>query len=545
MALSDRSLLAIATGVAACISSQAQATWSILIADMRTGEIVIGSATCVELIDLQHETPVLISGIGAVTAQSAVDTSGMNRQVIRDRLLQGVPLDAVLEELSMSDNGHNNRQYGMINTFGDTLTYSGIENAAWAGGQTGRLERGVPGPQDDIVFAIQGNILSGGNVVQAAVDAIEMSSGDLPAMMMEAMIAAKDAGGDGRCSCSNANPTGCGSPPPAPFKSAHVGYMLGTRAGDTDAARAIYPVDGFVGTMETIDLDGDGFEEVVVGNQDNDEIYIYKNTSVPGSPLSSLQLWQTIEAPASGAVAMGVGDFDLDGAQELVVAHASPPQLTIFESDGDGGLDTTPTSFGLAGVPVDIAVGDTLNSARDELAVAIGEPQSVAFVGYENDAFRFWGDPLELDFAPSSIDLADLTVDLHSELVLSDQTGNRALIYSHHGNLVFDPPIAIDTLAGPIHLDHADMDDDGDNELLVQTGAGRQVQVFSEENDVWSLWGQANAFGVGIGFDVGDMNNDGSSLKPEPASEYQRWARWILDSNANSSWKCCPQRVTA
>ena len=105
MALFDRSLFAIGFSSLAALSGSAQATWSILIADMRTGEIVIGSATCVETIDLQHSTPVLISGVGAVTAQSAVDTSGMNRQIIRDRLLQGVPLDAILDELSVSDGG--------------------------------------------------------------------------------------------------------------------------------------------------------------------------------------------------------------------------------------------------------------------------------------------------------------------------------------------------------------------------------------------------------------------------------------------------------
>jgi hypothetical protein len=47
------------------------------------------------------------------------------------------------------------------------------------------------------------------------------------------MEAARAWGGDGRCSCSNSQPTSCGVPPPEPFKSAHVGFVLLARLGDS------------------------------------------------------------------------------------------------------------------------------------------------------------------------------------------------------------------------------------------------------------------------------------------------------------------------
>jgi hypothetical protein len=503
----DRNMFVAGLGVLGSFVGSANATWSILIADTRTGEIVIGSATCVELIDLQLSTPVLISGVGAVTAQSAVDNTGSNRQLIRDRLLQGVPLDAILDELSVSDAGHGNRQYGMIDTFGDTLTYSGFQNAAWAGGQTGRIDRGVPGTADDIVYAVQGNILSGANVVQAAVDALNASNGDLPQMMMEAMQAAKVAGGDGRCSCSNADPTGCGSPPPAPFKSADVGYMLGTRAGDIDAIRGIYPYDGAIGAQATMDLDGDGFEDVIVGNRDTDEISIYMNTSAEGSPLSSLLLRETFSAPASGTVAMGAGDFDGDGQQELAVAVANPPQLLIYEMDDQGGLAVPPISLDAPGQIAGIDVGPMLND-RDAIAVSVIDAQRVIFYGSSNDAYAQLGSVL-LDHTPGGIRLADVVGDNAMDLIVTDPNNDAAHLFEQTGSLAFADPISIATLAAPIGAGSADMDNDGDNEILVQTGAGRQVQVFVEDGGNWSLWGQANASGIGIGFDVGDMNGDG------------------------------------
>lgn len=491
----------------AVLSGSAQATWSILIADTRTGEIVIGSATCVESINLQHETPVLISGIGAVTAQSAVDSSGMNRQLIRDRLLQGVPLDALLDELAMTDGGHNNRQYGMITADGQTLTYSGIQNAAWAGGQTGRIERGAPGFADDIVYAVQGNILSGSNVVQAAVDAILASDGDLPAMMMSGMQAAKIAGGDGRCSCSNADPTGCGSPPPAPFKSAHVGYMLGTRADDIDAVRAIYPTDELIGAIATIDLDNDGFEEVVVGSASSNEILIYRNTAMPGDPLSTLELWQTIEAPASETVAIEVGRFFETGNEnpQFAIAHANPPTLSLYvQSDNNG--PSMHSTRDLPWAPTGLGVGGLTQTGND-LAVTFAQQQRVRFYGLDNTIVQTA--ELLLDYVPAGIEIGSFLADPRLDLALTDASSNTAYVYAHTGDLSFDTPVGVVTAAGPTELRGVDMDLDGDNEIVVLCDAGRRAEVYTLENDQWVLWGAVSTAGVGIAVELGDMSGDG------------------------------------
>jgi hypothetical protein len=48
---------------------------------------------------------------------------------------------------------------------------------------------------------------------------------------MEAMRAL---GGDGRCSCNPVAPTSCGVPPPGFTKTAHTGFLVVSRPGDTD-----------------------------------------------------------------------------------------------------------------------------------------------------------------------------------------------------------------------------------------------------------------------------------------------------------------------
>lgn len=494
--------------IVAAISGQAHATWSILIADTRTGEIVIGSATCVETIDLQQSTPVLISGVGAVTAQSVVDISGTNRQMIRDRLLQGVPLDAILDELAMRDGGHDNRQYGFITADGQTLTYSGVQNAEWAGGQTGRIQRGAPGFADDIVYSVQGNILSGGNVVQAAIDAIRASDGDLPAMMMAGMQAAKSAGGDGRCSCNNANPTGCGSPPPEPFKSAHVGYMLGTRAGDIDAARAVYPTDGLVGAIETMDLDGDGYEEVIVGNRDTNEISIFRNTSSDGVPLSSLELMGTINAPASGAVAMSMYLQKNGSEQRLSAVFNTPSRAVEFRASATGTLEVVDT-LNLEGNVQDFAAGDNGPVFQ---AISTQNPNQILY-------YRDWdthvppsGDDeipsMDLDFAPAGIALKNIVGFNSVDLLVTDPANNLVHIYEGQ-EIGFGTHTEIPTSNDPVQVTATDMDGDGDNEIVVLCGSGRRAEVYTLDSDQWTLWGSATLFGNGIGLAVGDMSGDG------------------------------------
>ncbi|MEX0876839.1 MAG: DUF1028 domain-containing protein [Phycisphaerales bacterium] len=513
--LFDRSLSAFsrrpASILAASIamaSGSAQATWSILIADTRTGEIVIGSATCVEAIDLQRSTPVLISGVGHATAQSDVDIFGENRQLIRDRLLQGVPLGAILDELAATDPGHSNRQYGMITAGGQTLTYSGTENADWAGGIRGRIEMGRLGTEDDIVYTVQGNILSGENVVQAAVDAIINTDSDLPGRIMAAMQAARVAGGDGRCSCSIGNPTGCGSPPPEPFKSAHVGYMLGTRADDIDASQGVYPITNDVGGLALADVDGDGMKDVLVGDALNDEITVFLNTALPGDPLSHVIRGQTINAGASATAAMAAGDFDADGLDDVAIALTDPPTLALLFGQPGGGLED-PQLHPLPAVPTGIAAGQLIGDDGAELAVSQGSLELVqpyTFGGPDNREPMAFGQ-FSVDGTPGRLSIGDVELgDGLNDLIVPLPGADRVHIAINAKSQPFAASVMIDTAAEPVQTAAADMDLDGDIEIVVLSDAGRKAQVFDRDGGSWTLAGEANTIRDGNAMAVGPFN---------------------------------------
>lgn len=209
-----------------CLAGSAQATWSIIAVNTRTKEICVSSATCLTNFDLRRGLPVIVVGRGAGCAQSFVDTSGQNRQAIFNGLQQGIPPAAILQILQTIDPNHQTRQYGIVDMDHAPITFTGTG--------AGLAKFGVTGVDGEIVYAIQGNVLTGNQVILDAEAAFLALPGDLTSKVIAAMEAARLLGGDGRCSCSPGAPTSCGVPPQNFLKTAHVGFFIDARLGDTD-----------------------------------------------------------------------------------------------------------------------------------------------------------------------------------------------------------------------------------------------------------------------------------------------------------------------
>ncbi len=208
------------------IIAPAPATWSIVVVDTETREIAVGSATCLVGFDLLRNLPAVRVDVGAGVAQSRVDSTAINRQRIWNGLIAGTDPEQILNELIAGDPDFSTRQYGIVDTRGRAITYTGVEAGAFANGLTGRV--------GSLVYAIQGNVITGPSVLTACETAFLNTPGAFPEKLMAAMEAARAQGGDGRCSCSSTCPTCCGAPPPSFTASAYIAFMLVTRRGDSD-----------------------------------------------------------------------------------------------------------------------------------------------------------------------------------------------------------------------------------------------------------------------------------------------------------------------
>ena len=219
-------LLVALAALAALAARPAGATWSIVAADAETQEVVVASATCLTGFDLKRYLPVIVVGKGGGAAQSYVDSTGQRRLIMWNGFQSGLTAQEIVAQLIALPSSALHQHGVSESTVATSATHTGASCGAYASG--------VVGSFGTVHYAIQGNVLTGSPVITLAEDALVNTPGDLPAKTMAAMEAARSMGGDGRCSCDPQNPTGCGSPPPSFEKSAHVGFLLVSRFGDTD-----------------------------------------------------------------------------------------------------------------------------------------------------------------------------------------------------------------------------------------------------------------------------------------------------------------------
>jgi hypothetical protein len=289
------------------LSPPALATWSIVVLNHLTGEVCVATATCIPNMNIRKYVPVIRVGKGAGAAQSMVDGSAGNRNLMWSAFALNAPPDRILERLTSVGSSPWDRQYGIVSFTGDARTYSGLNNGNHASGVTGQV--------GDLSYAIQGNVLVGALPVLEAELALLNAPGDLSQRVMAAMQAARFAGGDGRCSCDSAAPTSCGSPPPSFTHSAYSATIVIARMGDIDgvctaslgcANGTYYLRRNFAGSSSTVDA--------VEGLQANYDIWRGVNMGRPDGITSVVQVPDQ-ELPANGLSSTNVVVrlVDLDG----------------------------------------------------------------------------------------------------------------------------------------------------------------------------------------------------------------------------------------
>jgi uncharacterized Ntn-hydrolase superfamily protein len=157
-------------------------TFSIVAIDPATGEL--GVAVASKFLAVGAVVPWARAGVGAVATQSYANVSYGPTGL--ELMAAGYSAGETLARLLADDPERELRQVGIVDARGGTATFTGSACHAWAGGRTG------PG------YAVQGNILTGPEVVDAMAHAFETTEGPLAARLLAALAAGDAAGGDRR-----------------------------------------------------------------------------------------------------------------------------------------------------------------------------------------------------------------------------------------------------------------------------------------------------------------------------------------------------------
>lgn len=502
---------AAAAGALFAAAGTARATWSIILVDTRTGEVAVACATCLAGFDLKEGTPVLLTGIGAASAQSSVDVTFQNRTFIRDRLAEGVAPASIITQLAAFDGAHQSRQYGIADVLGRSTTFTGTGAGQWRGGEAGSYGYTYLGRTGTVFYAIQGNVLTGQPVVLEAVEAAINTPGDLPARLMASMEAARLFGGDGRCSCSPENPPGCGAPPPMFTKSAHVAYMLIARAGDEDGTIGSYRVQASPSWAAAGDLNGDGRRDLAIANNSSASVSVLLNTTQPGRSFPSFGSTATSLAAGSGPRWSGIADITGDGIPDVLAVTGAAGMLSVWPGTG-GGAFAPRVDTPVAPSPYGAAIGDFDGvSGLDAAVVCSTQGRVSVLLNHGGGGFLPRVD-VDCNGDPRAIAAGDFDGDGDLDLVVPNRTQSQVTVLANNGSGVFSIAGTFPTPATPTFLVTGDFDGDGDADIAVaaQTNPAVLTQLKNDggpgiaftRNDI-TLPQRPN------GIAVGDVNNDG------------------------------------
>lgn len=146
-----------------------------------------------------------------------------------------------------------------------------------------------------------------------------------------------------------------------------VTVLLGNGAGGfTSAAGSPIAVGTNPGPVAVGDFNGDGIQDLAVGNFGNNNVTVLLGngsggfTAATNSPFSA----------GKGSLSTAVGDFNGDGKQDLAIANQTDGTVTVLLGDGSGGFTAAAGSpFTVGATPFALAVADLNGDGIADLAV--------------------------------------------------------------------------------------------------------------------------------------------------------------------------------
>ncbi len=333
-----------------------EATWSIVVCDQRTKEVGIASVTCLTSFDLLAATPVVRVGLGAAAVQAAGDADGTRRGYLSSGLSIGLD-PALMISILGNYPGHTQRQYGIVDTRGRRRTFTGSQNMAWAGG--------FSGINGDLAYAVQGNILAGPCVLTDVEAAITTPGLDLPSRLMAGMQVARDAGGDGRCSCLTGPADSCGCPPAAFTKSGHIGYFVIARIGDIDdpICTAAGCADGDYLYTLNVPFQSVGSLDPVDQLQ---SLFANRRADLAGRPDAVFSQTSFTKTPNGRTLRVELRDFD-----DLPVSI--PATVLVEHAAASDGASQIGTVLDLGNGVFEVEITDNVETGIDQLSVTVDD----------------------------------------------------------------------------------------------------------------------------------------------------------------------------
>ncbi len=207
-------------------------------------------------------------------------------------------------------------------------------------------------------------------------------------------------------------------------------------------------------------------------------------------------------------VALVAGDFDKNGANDLVVVNAGDNNFYLLLNDGTGLLTPQGGPYDTGQGPVAILSGDWNGDTYPDIAIANNSDSTVSIL--VNDTLLGWNDPVIIatGTSPTSLSATDINKDGFQDIIVSSGGDSSLTLLFGLGNGSFVPQAPVPTTPNPVFVISADVNSDSYSDLIVIGGSNQELQMIPGQP------GGVLGFFAALGAEPsvaasGDFNEDG------------------------------------
>ncbi|MFO8087198.1 MAG: T9SS type A sorting domain-containing protein [Bacteroidales bacterium] len=219
-----------------------------------------------------------------------------------------------------------------------------------------------------------------------------------------------------------------------------------------------------VSAIYTADLDQDGNEDVISGEENYIRWYKNHGNSTFSSPITIVKRYYF-----SSSKYIGIADLDGDNDNDVIAASFDYNEISWFENDGSGNFMQEHIIQDSAIHARAICVED-LNADNYPDIITGSDSLLSVFLNNGNGNFSMQQSIRPATLKISAIDIMDVNVDGHPDIVAALYDGNKIVIYENDGNANFGNPIIVaDNITSPNHLVISDINSNGQKDILASS----------------------------------------------------------------------------
>ncbi|HVT56773.1 MAG TPA: FG-GAP-like repeat-containing protein [Thermoanaerobaculia bacterium] len=196
-------------------------------------------------------------------------------------------------------------------------------------------------------------------------------------------------------------------------------------------SRTDFSLESYPNQLAVADIDGDGKPDILVPMQNTSNLWIYRNTSSPGTVGA-----QTVSPFATGTSPEGiaVGDLNADGKIDILVPSVATSSLGVFTngSSPGGPFSVTRKDWPTGAGPGAVAVGDLNRDALPDIVVANGGANTITIFRNTSSSgvIDLTAQPdLATPSGPINIVLGDLDGDGLPDIVVANHNSQNISIF--------------------------------------------------------------------------------------------------------------------